>query len=121
SILVPKTVGEALAHSGWRAAMIEEMNAPDHNGTWALVYLPVHKKEIGCKWVLSVKMNHDGLIARLKARLVMMIISYLALLFEYYVKKKYRGSYAYFAESGNCLFSSIIKWVIDSGASYHMI
>ncbi|GJZ76374.1 retrovirus-related pol polyprotein from transposon TNT 1-94 [Tanacetum coccineum] len=31
SILVPKTVGEALAHSGWRAAMIEEMNALDHN------------------------------------------------------------------------------------------
>nr|GEV58548.1 hypothetical protein [Tanacetum cinerariifolium] len=30
-ILVPKTVGEALAHSGWRATMIEEMNALDHN------------------------------------------------------------------------------------------
>ncbi|GJT41874.1 retrovirus-related pol polyprotein from transposon TNT 1-94 [Tanacetum coccineum] len=40
SILVPKTVGEALAHSGWRASMIEEMNALDHNGTWALVDLP---------------------------------------------------------------------------------
>ncbi|GJW28735.1 retrovirus-related pol polyprotein from transposon TNT 1-94 [Tanacetum coccineum] len=49
SILVPKTVGEALDHSGWRAAMIEEMNALDHNGTWALVDLPVHKKAIGCK------------------------------------------------------------------------
>nr|GEZ84102.1 hypothetical protein [Tanacetum cinerariifolium] len=31
SILVLKTVGEALAHSGWRAAMIEEMNALEHN------------------------------------------------------------------------------------------
>nr|GFA45587.1 uncharacterized mitochondrial protein AtMg00810-like [Tanacetum cinerariifolium] len=31
SILVLKTVGEALAHSGWRASMIEEMNALDHN------------------------------------------------------------------------------------------
>ncbi|GKA40567.1 polyprotein [Tanacetum coccineum] len=51
---------------------------------------------------------------------VMMIISYLALLFGYYVKKKHRGSYAYFAESGNCLFSSSTKWVIDSGASDHM-
>ncbi|GJZ41104.1 retrovirus-related pol polyprotein from transposon TNT 1-94 [Tanacetum coccineum] len=39
SILVPKTVGEALAHSGWRASMIEEMNALDHNGTWALARL----------------------------------------------------------------------------------
>ncbi|GJS93849.1 retrovirus-related pol polyprotein from transposon TNT 1-94 [Tanacetum coccineum] len=39
SILVPKTVGEALAHSGWRASMIEEMNSLDHNGTWALARL----------------------------------------------------------------------------------
>ncbi|GJS02129.1 retrovirus-related pol polyprotein from transposon TNT 1-94 [Tanacetum coccineum] len=34
--------------------------------------------------------------------------------------KKHRGSYAYFAESGNCLFSSSTKWVIDSDASDHM-
>ncbi|GJY15196.1 retrovirus-related pol polyprotein from transposon RE1 [Tanacetum coccineum] len=46
------------------------MNALDHNGTWALVDLPVHKKAIGCKWVFGVKMNPDGSIARLKARLV---------------------------------------------------
>nr|GEV49467.1 hypothetical protein [Tanacetum cinerariifolium] len=71
SILFPKTVGEALAHSGWRAAMIEEMNALYHNGTWALVDLPAHKKPIGCKWVFSVKMNPDGSIARLKARLAL--------------------------------------------------
>ncbi|GJY94726.1 nucleotide-diphospho-sugar transferase [Tanacetum coccineum] len=41
SILVPKPVGEALAHSGWRAAMIEEMNALDHNDTRTFVDLPV--------------------------------------------------------------------------------
>nr|GEU54918.1 retrovirus-related Pol polyprotein from transposon TNT 1-94 [Tanacetum cinerariifolium] len=70
SILVPKTVGEALAHSGWRVAMIKEINAMDHNSTWALVDLPIHKKAISCKWVFSVKMNPDGLIARLKALLV---------------------------------------------------
>nr|GEW67359.1 zinc finger, CCHC-type [Tanacetum cinerariifolium] len=40
AILVPKTIGETLAHPGWRAVMIEEMNALDHNGTWALVDLP---------------------------------------------------------------------------------
>ncbi|GJY46507.1 retrovirus-related pol polyprotein from transposon TNT 1-94 [Tanacetum coccineum] len=70
SILVPKTVGEALAHYGWRAAVIEEMNALDHNGTWALVDLPAHKNPIDCKWVFSVKMNPNGSIAQLKARLV---------------------------------------------------
>ncbi|GJR23039.1 retrovirus-related pol polyprotein from transposon TNT 1-94 [Tanacetum coccineum] len=46
---------------------------------------------------------------------------YLALLSGYYVKKKHSGSYAYFVEFGNCLFSSSTKWVIDSGASDHMI
>ncbi|GJS25028.1 retrovirus-related pol polyprotein from transposon TNT 1-94 [Tanacetum coccineum] len=70
SILVLKTVGKALPHYGWRVAMIEEMNALDHNGTWALVDLPIHKKSIGYKWVFSVKMNPDGSIARLKASLV---------------------------------------------------
>nr|GEY99433.1 copia protein [Tanacetum cinerariifolium] len=35
-------------------------------------------------------------------------------------KKRYRGSYVYFAESGNYLFLSSTKWVIDSGASDHM-
>ncbi|GJZ74365.1 hypothetical protein Tco_0638511 [Tanacetum coccineum] len=44
----------------------------------------------------------------------------LLLEFRYYMKKKHRGSYAYFVESGNCLFSSSTKWVIDSGASDHM-
>ncbi|GJV14128.1 serine/threonine-protein kinase RUNKEL [Tanacetum coccineum] len=69
SILVSKTVGEALAHSGLCAAMIEEMIALDHNDTWDLVDLPIHKNSIGCKWVFSVKMNPDGSITRLKARL----------------------------------------------------
>ncbi|GKB11885.1 retrovirus-related pol polyprotein from transposon TNT 1-94, partial [Tanacetum coccineum] len=41
SISVLKNVGEALAHSGWYAAMIEEMNALDHNSAWALVDLPL--------------------------------------------------------------------------------
>ncbi|GJY93023.1 retrovirus-related pol polyprotein from transposon TNT 1-94 [Tanacetum coccineum] len=46
------------------------MNALDHNSTWALVDLPAHKNPIGYKWVFSVKMNPDGSIARLKARLI---------------------------------------------------
>lgn len=48
------------------------------------------------------------------------VMMFIALLFGYYAKKKHRGSYAYFAESGSCLFSSANKWVIDSGASDHM-
>ncbi|KAJ9564855.1 LOW QUALITY PROTEIN: hypothetical protein OSB04_000821 [Centaurea solstitialis] len=66
SISIPKTVGEALAHSRWRDVMLDEINALDHNGTWDLVELPA----IGCKWVFTVKVNPDGSVARLKAWLV---------------------------------------------------
>ncbi|GJR34460.1 uncharacterized mitochondrial protein-like protein [Tanacetum coccineum] len=34
---VLKIIGEALAHSGWRVAMVEEMNFLDHNGCILLV------------------------------------------------------------------------------------
>ena len=50
--------------------MIEEMDALDGNGTWNLVHLPTGKKVIGCHWVFAVKVNPDGSVARLKARLV---------------------------------------------------
>ncbi|CAM8896855.1 unnamed protein product [Rhodiola kirilowii] len=67
---VPNSVSEALAHSGWRDAMVEEMNALDANGTWVLTDLPHGAHSIGCKWVFTVKVNPDGSVARLKARLV---------------------------------------------------
>ena len=40
------------------------------NGTWNLGQLLIGKKAIGCRWVFAVKVNPDGLVARLKARLV---------------------------------------------------
>ncbi|CAM8877197.1 unnamed protein product [Rhodiola kirilowii] len=67
---VPNSVSEALAHSGWRDAMVEEMNALDANGTWVLADLPPGERSIGCKWVFTVKVNPDGSVAHLKARLV---------------------------------------------------
>ncbi|GAA0163315.1 transmembrane signal receptor [Lithospermum erythrorhizon] len=70
SITLPKTVREALAHSGWQAAMVEEINALCDNGTWDFVDLPVGKWAVGCKWIFVVKTNLDGSIARLKACLV---------------------------------------------------
>ena len=36
----------------------------------SLVHLPTGKKAIRCCWVFAVKVNPDGLVARLKARLV---------------------------------------------------
>ena len=45
-LFVPKTVGEALAHSAWLDAMIDEINALDNNDTWELVELYVDKKKL---------------------------------------------------------------------------
>ena len=69
-ISLPNKVSEALAHSSWRSAMIEKMDALTDNGTWDLVRLPAVKKAIGCRWMFTVKVNLDGSIAKLKARLV---------------------------------------------------
>ena len=70
SISLPNTVHEALSHPSWRSAMMEEMQALDDDGTWNLVQLPARKKAFGCRWVFTTKVNPDGSIARLKARLV---------------------------------------------------
>ena len=50
--------------------MIEEVDALDDNSTWDLVQLPYGKKAIGYCWVFAMKVNSDGLVARLKAHLV---------------------------------------------------
>ena len=65
SISLSNKIFEALAHFGWRSAMIEEMDALTDN-----VHLPAGKKAIGFYWVFIVKVNPDGSIARLKACLV---------------------------------------------------
>ena len=35
-----------------------------------MTMVPVRKKAIGCRWVFAVKVNLDGSVVRLKARLV---------------------------------------------------
>ncbi|RVW93300.1 Retrovirus-related Pol polyprotein from transposon RE1 [Vitis vinifera] len=64
------SLGKALNHPGWKNAMLEEIYALEDNHTWKLVDLPQGKKVVGCKWVFAVKVNPDGSVARLKARLV---------------------------------------------------
>ena len=70
SVSIPKTVKEALNHPRWYNAMLEEIQALEVNHTWNLVDLPIRKNVMGCKWVFAIKVNPDGLVARLKARLV---------------------------------------------------
>ena len=59
-----------MSHPGWCSAIIEEMDALNENGTWNLVQLSIGKKAVGCRWVFAVKVNLDGSVARLNARLV---------------------------------------------------
>ncbi|XP_062109912.1 uncharacterized mitochondrial protein AtMg00810-like [Humulus lupulus] len=47
SILIPKTIRDAISHPSWHNAMIDEMNALDDNGTWDMVDLPSRKRAIG--------------------------------------------------------------------------
>ena len=70
STSLPNKVSEVLAHPSWHSAMIDEMDALTDDFTWDMVRLPVGKKTIGCRWVFMVKVNPDGLIAKLKVHLV---------------------------------------------------
>lgn len=70
TLSLPKPVHKALSHLRWCNAMTKEMNALDDNGFWNLVNLNTGKKDIRCKWVFAVKVNPDGSVVRLKARLV---------------------------------------------------
>ena len=52
--------------------MEKELQALQDNNTWDIVTLPTGKKAISCKWVYKSKLNADGSLERLKARLVAM-------------------------------------------------
>ena len=69
-VSLPKNTNEALSHSGWRQAMVDEMAALHSTDTWDLVVLPFGKFPVGCHWVYTVKVGPDGQVDRLKARLV---------------------------------------------------
>ncbi|RVW83660.1 Retrovirus-related Pol polyprotein from transposon RE1 [Vitis vinifera] len=70
SVSLPKSTPEALSHSGWRQAMVDEMTVLHSNDTWDLVVLPSGKFTVGCRWVYTVKVGPNGQVDRLKARLV---------------------------------------------------
>ena len=67
---IPKSVRDALAHLGWRQAMLDELSALHNSGTWELVPLLSGKSVFGCRWVFAIKVGPYGTIDCLKARLV---------------------------------------------------
>jgi len=69
-VTIPKSVYDALAHAGWRQAMLDELSALHNGGTWELVPLPSGKTIVGCRWIFAIKVGSNSTIDRLKARLV---------------------------------------------------
>lgn len=70
NLFVPKTIQEELNDPNWKLAVKEEMNVLNKNNTLSITDLPQDKKEVGCKWVFTVKYKADGSVERYKARLV---------------------------------------------------
>ncbi|KAL4354076.1 hypothetical protein GQ457_06G014380 [Hibiscus cannabinus] len=70
AVLEPTNFEEAFSSEGWKKAMQNEMSMIQKNQTWVLVDRPIEKRVIGVKWVFRMKLNVDGSVNRLKARLV---------------------------------------------------
>jgi hypothetical protein len=66
----PRSFAEAEHDPAWQAAMREEMDSIEQNGTWSLVELPHGHRPIGLKWVFKLKKNEAGAVIKHKARLV---------------------------------------------------
>ncbi|KAE9355142.1 hypothetical protein PF008_g4212 [Phytophthora fragariae] len=54
----------------WLKAIGEELKALESNGVWEVVRLPKNVRVLQTKWVFKTKLDAEGLIERLKARLV---------------------------------------------------
>ncbi|GJV16707.1 copia protein [Tanacetum coccineum] len=66
----PKDVKEALKDESWVVSMQEELNQFVANDVWELVLLPMSQSVIGTKWVFRNKLDENGIVSRIKARLV---------------------------------------------------
>ncbi|GBL93002.1 hypothetical protein AVEN_54639-1 [Araneus ventricosus] len=67
------SVEEALVgpnKNAWKKVMKDEYDALIKGNAWALVSKPNHKKVIGSKRILRAKFNVEGIIEKLKARIV---------------------------------------------------
>ncbi|KAL1217964.1 putative mitochondrial protein [Cardamine amara subsp. amara] len=66
----PKIVTQALKHPGWNNAMGEEISNCKETNTWSLVPYIEDMNVLGSKWVFRTKLNADGMLDKLRARLV---------------------------------------------------
>ncbi|GKA82929.1 retrovirus-related pol polyprotein from transposon TNT 1-94, partial [Tanacetum coccineum] len=66
----PKNINEALKDESWIVAMQEELNQFVANDVWELVPLPISQSVIRIKWVFRNKLDENGIVYRINARLV---------------------------------------------------
>ena len=64
NLFVPRNIEEALDDPNWKLAVLDELNALRKNETWEIVNLPHDKKQVGCKWVFTIKCKADGSVER---------------------------------------------------------
>lgn len=68
----PTKFFQAINYPSWVEAMNSELIALEKNNTWTITTLPPRRKAIDSKWLYKVKLNPDGSVDRLKARLVIL-------------------------------------------------
>lgn len=61
---------EAMKHKEWQEAMNEEIASIEKNNTWELCKLHIGKHAVDLMWIYKSKVNAQGQIVKLKARLV---------------------------------------------------
>ena len=66
----PKSVKAALKDKGWTNAMTTEMDNMEETETFELVPPEDDQNPIGCGWTYKTKLNADGTVLKLRARLV---------------------------------------------------
>ena len=66
----PRTVTAALKHKGWNEAMGTEITNCKETNTWSLVPKTPEMHVLGSRWVYRTKLNADGTVKGLRARVV---------------------------------------------------
>ncbi|GKB12380.1 copia protein [Tanacetum coccineum] len=66
----PTSYKQAIQHEGWVKAMEAELAALERNETWTITSLLACHKPITSKWVFKTKYQPNGIMERLKARVL---------------------------------------------------
>ena len=66
----PLTYADAVQQEGWWKAIQSEIDSIMKNKTWTITDCPTDHKPITAKWLFKIKRHSNGLINKLKARIV---------------------------------------------------